>query len=70
MPPELITGRDVELIAIGIISLFAGGVWAVQPDGSIHVAPLVTFSSLAVLSFLLAWVDIRSRGGFSVPRDE
>lgn len=68
MPPDLITGRDIELIAVGILSLFAGGTWAVQPDGSIDPVPLGTFLSLALLSFLLAWVDIRSRGGLSIPR--
>lgn len=69
MPPDLISGRDIELIAIGVLSLFAGGVWATGPDGSINVVPLGVFSLLAVLSFFLAWVDIRSRGGLSLPRE-
>ena len=70
MPPDPISGRDVELIATGLFSLFAGGVWAVRPDGSVDAGPLVTFALLAVLSFSLAWVDIRSRGGRSVSREE
>ena len=68
MPPDLITGRDIELIAVGILSLFAGGTWAVRPDGSIDLVPLGTFLLLASVSFFLAWLDIRSRGGLSVPR--
>jgi hypothetical protein len=70
MPPDLITGRDVELIGFGILSLFAGGTWAVRPDGSIDPVPLGTFLLLALVSFFLAWVDVRSRGELSIPRDE
>ncbi|MFC6940654.1 hypothetical protein ACFQE8_11865 [Salinirubellus sp. GCM10025818] len=70
MPPDLITGRDVELIGIGILSLFAGGTWAVRPDGSIDPVPLGTFLLLTLVSFFLAWVDVRSRGELSIPRDE
>jgi hypothetical protein len=70
MPPDLITGRDTELIAVGILSLFAGGAWAMRPDGSIDPVPLGTFLLLASVSVFLAWVDIHSRGGLSIPRDE
>jgi len=70
MPPDLITGRDIELIAVGIFSLFAGGAWAMRPDGSINLVSLGMFVLLAVLSFFLAWIDIRSRGGLSIPRGE
>jgi hypothetical protein len=70
MPPDLITGRDTELIAVGILSLFAGGAWAMRPDGSIDPVPLGTFPLLASVSVFLAWVDIHSRGGLSIPRDE
>lgn len=67
MSPDLITSRDTELIAIGIFSLFAGGAWTMRPDGSIDLVPLSTFLLLALLSLFLAWVDIRSRGGLSIP---
>lgn len=70
MPPDLIAGRDIELIVVGIASLFAGGVWAMRPDGSIDLVPLGTFLLLALLSFFLAWVDVRSRGELSIPRRE
>lgn len=70
MPPELITGRDIELIAVGIFLLVAGGAWARRPDGSINLVPLGMFFLLAVLSFSLAWMDIRSRGGLSIPRGD
>ena len=70
MPPDLIIGRDIELIVIGIFSLLASGAWATKPDGSINLVPLGMFVLLAVLSFLLAWLDRRSRGGISVPREE
>ncbi|MDX1745709.1 MAG: hypothetical protein R3324_07210 [Halobacteriales archaeon] len=70
MPSDLINGRDIELIVVGVLSLLAGGVWAMGPDGSVNVVPLGVFSLLALLSFFLAWVDIRSRGGLSIPREQ
>lgn len=70
MPPELLTGRDIELIAVGFLSLFAGGAWALQPDGSMNLVPLATFVLLAGVSFVLAWMDIRSRGGLSRRREK
>ena len=77
MPPDLISGRDIELIVIEIFSLLASGAWATKSDGSINLVPLGInlvplgmFVLLAVLSFLLAWLDRRSRGGISVPREE
>ncbi len=65
MPPDLISGRDIELIAVGLLSLLACGWWGTSADGALNVTPLSLFLGLSVLSFWLAWWDIRSRGSLS-----
>ena len=68
-PPDPISGRDVELIAIGIICLVAAGTWVVLPGSPIDPRPPAIFVVLGVVSFGLAWWDIRSRGELSIPRN-
>ena len=70
VPPAQIDGRDVELILAGAFSLVAAGAVVAFARGPLKPAPLVIFTSLGILSFALAWWDIRSRGGLSLPREE
>lgn len=65
MPPDVVTGRDIKLIAVGMLCLLAGGAWATTFDGWENVLPLGIFGLLAVLSFWVAWWDIRSRRDLS-----
>jgi len=60
-PPELFTGRDIELIGAGAACLFAAGWWAIGSDGSVQWTPLLIFLLLASLSVGLAVWDIRTR---------
>lgn len=69
-PPDSITGRDVELVVVGVLCVFAAGVWGVRPDGSLDPSPLVVFALLATVSFLLALWDVRTRSDASTGRDE
>ena len=66
MAPEIVTGRDIKLIAVGLLCLLAGGAWATEFDGWSSVVPLTIFATLAVASFCVAWWDIRSRRDPSV----
>jgi len=68
MPPELITGRDVELITVGAVSLLAAGWFGLLRQLNWIVVTLFIF--LGSLSLVLAWWDIQSRVVFSSSRDE
>lgn len=70
MAPDVVTGRDIKLVAVGILCLLAGGAWATAFDGWRNVVPMSTFGLLAVLSFWVAWWDVRSRRELTLARDD
>ena len=65
-PEDLVDGRDVELIVVGVFCLFGAGAWIVLPPGPVDWRPVVIFGMMGGVSFGLAWWDIRTRGGLSV----
>lgn len=67
MPPEPISGRDVELIAVGVACVLAAG-WLGLGSATTGWQPAVIFALLAGVSFGLALWDIRERGELSFPR--
>lgn len=69
-PSDLIDGRDVELIAVGILCLVGAGAWIVLPIGPIDWRPVVIFVMMGGVSFGLAWWDVRTRGELSVSTDD
>lgn len=68
MPPELITGRDVELLVVGVSCVVAAG-WFGVLSRTPSWEPLVVFVSVGALSLLLAVWDIRARGALSITED-
>ena len=60
MVEDLVSLRDVELVASGIVSLIAA--WWFGLDGAaIRWQPLVIFVLVAGVSFIMVWWDIRTR---------
>ena len=66
MPPEAITGRDIELITVGTACFFAAG-WFGLLGQPLNLRALAIFLFLGGLSFALAWWDIQSRDGRFFP---
>lgn len=60
-PPELVTGRDVELVVVGVLCLVAAA-WSGLAIRPLQLVPVVIFLGLAAVSFGLAYWDVRSRG--------
>jgi hypothetical protein len=61
MPPDLISGRDIELIAVGLLSLLASGWWATSPDGAVNVTPMGLFLGLSVVGHPVARQSLEAR---------
>lgn len=68
-PPPAVTGRDFELITIGVACFLAAG-WFGLLDRPLQWRPLLLFLAIGGLSFGLAGWDIRTRGGPSWEREE
>lgn len=68
MFPPFVTGRDVELLAVGVLCVAAAG--GLLLEGSFGPVPPLVFLALAATSFGLAWWDVRLRGGLSIAEED
>lgn len=61
MEPDRITGKDVELLGVGLLCVILSGSTVLYSMWSPKLVAAALFGFLAVVSFALVWVDIRMR---------
>ena len=59
-PPDALSGRDVELVAVGLLCLAVAG-WTITDGGFGQLGPTALLVALALCSFGLAIWDVQSR---------
>ena len=65
MEPERITGKDVELLGIGLLCLMLSGSTVLYSWWSPKLVAAAMFGFLGVVSFGLVWWDVRMRAALA-----
>ena len=70
MPAAPITGRDIELIAVGFGCFVTAGVLLAGDSITLVHFRVQIFLFVGLVSLGLAWWDLRARGASLVDRDD
>lgn len=58
---DTITGRDIELVVVGLLCLIGAGAWVGLTEFNLDPIPVLVLGFLGLLSLGIAWMDIRFR---------